>query len=76
MKRILLLLAALCALQAAASEPLPLPQTTDRNRSDRRSEFMSYTIRATAAAGDRETDWNYLPVEQIDDAPGISGIML
>ena len=74
MKRILLLLAALCALQAAASEPLPLPQTTDRNRSDRRSEFMSYTIRATAAAGDRETDWNYLPVEQFSQTADSTGI--
>ncbi len=73
------LLAAVCLLAgtvrstAAAPEGLALPTTGNRNRSDLRSEFMSYTIRATAAAADRNADWNYLPVEQFRETADSTG---
>lgn len=83
MKRLFLLslLAALWAwptatrAAATAAEPtsLPLPQTAAADRNSLRSEFMSYTIRATAASGDRNADWNYLPVEQFSTTTDSTG---
>lgn len=65
--------AALCTAAAAAQTadtmaqpakpPLPLPAVGYQNRANLRSEFMSYTIRATAASADRDAEWNYIPVE-------------
>ena len=42
-------------------KPLPLPKTEYAGR-NLRSEVMSYTIRRTATAGDRNAEWNYLPL--------------
>lgn len=54
-------------------QSVALPEVGYENRTNRRSEFISYTIRDNSMAGDRAAEWNYLPVENFRIAEKAGG---
>lgn len=59
-----LLTAVSISAQTTVTDHNAMPQTTYENCNAPRSEFMSYTIRATATEHNRTNEWNYVEITE------------